>query len=1074
MKKVIGKIKFVSAVVCAAVSIISAQTHVASPQTTLPIAATVDILVIGANDGGIAAAIAAAKKGGSVMLISPEYYVGEQFSARLRCWIAPGETSSSSVAQSIFGAAVAGSGYRYLTPDAYKVNTEKALQNAGVHFLFKSYGVGVIIDGAGKLSGAIIANKAGRQAVVAKVVIDATRMAGFAQLAGAQMTAWGSPTIKVSRSYRPSQYQQADKADQIIESAYALSIQDIAMPGGSWVERCKAGVTHRAYSLPKMSFYYAANHCHYEEPVSIIARKEYAAATWPGAGSLDIDFFRSKNIDHLYVIGSRTGISRAHAPNLSRPLAQIDAGERVGEAAYAEAAGRATPSGIKAAVNTQGSAAAGLSIAETNQGLRPGHSYAELAAAQELVQIWATYDIVVVGGGTSGCPAAISAAKNGAKVLLIEMHGLLGGTRHGILGYYRGYTYGFNQQIEYSRKLQSVASGLYKEVTGAGVDIWYNTLGCAAITQDKTVKGVVVATPMGRGAVVAKVIIDATGDGDIATHAGAAHEYNSGDLNQFSTTYFGNTDPPLSIVNEWPSWSADPWDIYSMTWFHVLSRRRDKFQSRDNNFEFYPLCGFRGTRRIIGDYILTLADECLSRPFEDGINMCVSNYDMHGIPISEPGAYAGLMADPDVNMTFIAPYRSILPKGLNGMLMVGRCMSVTNDGLAAARMEADLINQGYAAGYIASTCAKNGAALRDVDIGAVQDHLVSIGNISSSLRSEKCKAWSVSDAQIKSAADNAGSRAHDALLLSQGQRSIPILKTSFLGNKTKAKAKILCILGDNTAVDYLAAWLDNQSLGSHAAQQCYGGKNTIGPDIVGVMWALGIPKDKRSVPALARKLNDLGAIEPGNKHFSSLRAITGALGMTGSADAVPALVSYLNKAGVRGYTKKVTDTDAHTAFEPALCEAYAAAALYRCGDNSEKLGTKILQNYANDWRGPFVRYATSVLSGEDMITAKAPLPRTVTFADPRSSVRVEPLPGRNGIRIHYSMFGDERIEAARILTVSGRELWRSSGMNLASAHGSIEWSSASVKDAISAGVIVVSVTTNTRTIGMTVCTIPVF
>ncbi len=1039
-----------------------AADYVSVPSSELPIAYSVDVVVVGANEGGVAAAIAAGKKGSEVLLVSSEYYVGSQLTKKLRCWLNSDESSQSEIAQSLLGSVASGSGNRYVTPADFKLASEDALEDASVRFLFKSYGVNVVTDGDGALAGVVIANKAGRQVVIAKTVIDATQMGGVARIAGSEMTSWGTPTVDISRSYRPSRYQQRDKGDEWVEDMYVISHHDVTMANGSWVERCNASNTLRQNS--NISFMYAANHVHYVEPAAIVGKKEYSETAWSGGGGLDLDYCRPKNLDNLYVIGSCVGISREHAVNLTRPLDMIELGERIGDAAHADASQRSTPTDVSVQLHDGGSAAAGLHTQEKLQGLRPGHVYSKISMPEDVVPVWAEYDVVVVGGGTSGCPAAISAARQGAKVLLIEMHGLLGGTRHGILGFYRGYTHGFNQEVDYSRKLRSVAKGLYNEVTDAGVDVWFNTLACGAIKNDSKVRGVVVATPMGRGAVLADVVIDASGDGDVATHAGAQAQYNSGDMNQFSTTYFVNCDPPDNLLNEWPPWSADPWDIYGMTWFHVLSRRRDGFYNKEDKYEFYPLCGFRGTRRIVGEHMLSVAEERISRPFADGINMAVSNYDMHGIPISEPGAYAGVMAPPGENMEFIVPYRSILPKGLQGLLMVGRCMSATNDGLASARMEPDVINQGYAAGYIAAHCSAHNTALRDIDINAVQDHLVSVGNISASLRSEKCKGWDVSDSELESAAQDASSDVNAALLIAQGERSVAFLKSEFNNSPDKATAKILSILGDNTAVDYLANWLDNESLSSSEGQEAYGGANTIGPDIDGVIWGLGMTKDERAVSALTNKLDELGAVGHNDENFSHLRAITGALGMIGSVDAVAALEAYLQKSGVQGHTKQVEDNDAHGPFEPALGEVYAAAALYRCGDTDDELGKKILQEYTKDWRGPLVRYTTSVLSGEDVPVAGESRPHAAAFKDVRSSIQLHTAHVENTIELDYGFYGKEHLTGIRIYNALGNTVWHNEVTERHAAEGKMQWQP---ERPIPMGVYILAVHTNYRTINYT-------
>jgi hypothetical protein len=174
------------------------------------------------------------------------------------------------------------------------------------------------------------------------------------------------------------------------------------------------------------------------------------------------------------------------------------------------------------------------------------------------MEIYGTYDVVVVGGGTSGVSAAICAARAGAKTILIERLGILGGQMNvsGPPGF--AYAYMFNPRCEqiiggfmeetHNRMLKEGHAlphttpdfrvgysfslvdpdywGLlmFQMMAENNVQLQLYSLAVDVIKEANTVKGVVVENPSGRQAVMGKVIIDCTGEGHIAARAGAPYE----------------------------------------------------------------------------------------------------------------------------------------------------------------------------------------------------------------------------------------------------------------------------------------------------------------------------------------------------------------------------------------------------------------------------------------------------------------------------------------------------------------------------------------------------------------------
>lgn len=161
------------------------------------------------------------------------------------------------------------------------------------------------------------------------------------------------------------------------------------------------------------------------------------------------------------------------------------------------------------------------------------------------------WDVIVVGGGPSGCTAAISAAREGAKTLLIEATGSLGGMgTSGLLNAWCPFTDGekiiykglaekilmeskkgtphvpdssYDWQPINTEQLKRVYDDL---VTGSGVSvIFFTQLSAVEMKNDNTVDAIIISNKAGLSALKAKVYIDCTGDGDLSAWAGADYFY---------------------------------------------------------------------------------------------------------------------------------------------------------------------------------------------------------------------------------------------------------------------------------------------------------------------------------------------------------------------------------------------------------------------------------------------------------------------------------------------------------------------------------------------------------------------
>ncbi len=916
----------------------------------LPVAAEVDVAVVGSSLGAIGTAVAAAQAGASVMLLCPNSYLGQDMAGENRYWLDAGEVPVSGLAQALFVTRPASDGKYYVTPGAFKQRAEGLLESNNVAFLYGTYAVDAVVDANNDLSGVVIANKGGRQVVRAKVVVDATLMGGFAQTAGAAMGDWPAASpVAVSRTHYI--YNASNSIDSYLEFT-----TNVFMAAGSWAERCGAEVRLRKF-CDTGNESWSAQYMHVAEPHGIIGEVFESAEPWVGAASVDLGICKPHNLNYLYVIGQACSVSRTNAAVLARPLEMLELGRRLGSAVQAVASARTRPTDLHVDATVSGVPTSGLDVSESLTGVRPFEQVQRIPQPERTLPVDSRYDVVVAGGGPSGAAAAIGAARAGAKVLLIEQLGILGGTGvNGIGDFWKGYRVGFAIQFGKSRWRANEKAYYYlKTLEEEGVEIWYNTLACGVIKSNNTVCGVVVATPMGRQAVLGKTVIDATGDGDIYAWAGADFEFGCGKDGNFAlqdSGFHGNYQDPYDDVQNNSVVFVDPGDVYNATWFRVLSAR---YGEHSGKFDYYPGTGVRETRRLVGDYVITALDQYRKRTYADTICVASSDWDNHGFS-KEIACYAGFFPD---GMSYV-PYRSLLPRGLEGLLVVGRCKSTEHDALPLVRMQADVANEGYAAGTAAAMCAEAGVTLRNVDMQALQNTLRTVGNLPST---DICVDMpDPTDLELQAAVDTLSVTNSDGVstslapLLVNPARSIPFLLASFQAAPDEFKAKALCFCGDTNGVEYLAAWLDTlPDLGPD-------GSNRMVLPIDSAIRALGYTRDVRAIPALTNKLAACGTF---STDYSHVRALALSLGDIGSPQAAPALLAFLQKPGV---TNRVQTVDMGRVallgspdYEVAMQEMIVEAALYRCGD-IDGTAQRLLEAYMNDWRGPLRRFAFEVLS----------------------------------------------------------------------------------------------------------------
>jgi ribulose 1,5-bisphosphate synthetase/thiazole synthase len=874
------------------------------------------------------------------------------------------------------------------TPMQVKRALDEALIKAKIPFLYASHAIEVLRDAAGKPAGVVIANRSGRQAVLAKVIIDVTERANIARRLGARFSpspsgpqvfnrvVVGGPT----RSGEPLSVRAPEQPITIIDrrgNAHPVLEYTLRVPmtDDSFASFAAAEQIARDWTWTRDAV--DASESLFQVPPDSFQSRQSYSGSWPGADRIPFGCFQPAGIERLFALGGCADVSREAAAELLRPVNLMAVGARIGQAAAELASREPALEGVRLPGRAVGNAVGG-EIRQAHEGANLRQEGARTIAAEALgVPVIGEYDVVVVGGGTGGAPAAIGAGRRGARTLLVEyLHSLGGvGTAGFIAKYYHGNRVGFTGEID--RKVmefekedsRSVGSGwnpdhkseVYRrELRQAGVDIWFGVMGGGAVVENGRVKGVVVLTPHGRGVVLAGMVIDATGNADIAAAAGAPCRYTD----ETDVAVQGAGLPPRDLGQKYLNTDftfVDDTDVFDL--WRVLVVGRQKYPAA---YDLGQLVDTRERRQIVGDFFFTPMDMMLRRTFPDTVVVARSNFDTHGYTVHP----LFMLRPPDrEDLDVRVPYRCLLPQGLDRILVTGLGVSAHRDAIPCIRMQPDIQNQGYAAGVAAAEIVRQNISSRALDIKALQKHLIEIGNLPPSVL-EETDNFPLPKERIL-AAVQAVAKDYEQLevVLAQFDAAQPLLREAYAkagsGPARLIYAHILGMMGDATGVDALVQAVSSAEWDKGWRYTGMGQFGACMSPLDSQIIALGRTRSPAAVPVIREKAEQLDA----HAEFSHIRAVAMALETLGDSSAAKALADLLEKPGMSGHA--VTDIESALRDIPtsgtdtstrnrALSELYLARALYRCGDY-QGLGEKILRQYANDLHGHYARHARAVL-----------------------------------------------------------------------------------------------------------------
>ncbi len=412
------------------------------------------------------------------------------------------------------------------------------------------------------------------------------------------------------------------------------------------------------------------------------------------------------------------------------------------------------------------------------------------------IPVSAKVEVLVCGSGPAGIGAAYAAAKNGADTMIIEAQGDLGGiSTTGLMSHWTGRS-GSPIYAEILRRSADANEGefhgkivptidpeklktVYLEMmVEKNVKILLYTFISDTIIDNGKVCGVIIENKSGRSAVLADVVIDTTGDGDVAYKAGAEYilgreddhkmqpctimfkvagvdtdkavfpgsfetlvPTEKGELQALGKSIIGHpaghvllyktTLPGVVTCNMTNCIGIDGTKAEDLTKATLVCREqmgrivkflRECAPGYENCFiiSSASLIGVRETRHFKGKYTLNEDDILSARVFDDwAVKDAYFNFDIHNIEgagLDKNGAQHKFSQ----TKGYTVPYRCLVPEKTEGLLLAGRCISGTHKAHSNYRVMPICVGMGEAAGYAASIAVNKGILPSQVDVKEIQ------------------------------------------------------------------------------------------------------------------------------------------------------------------------------------------------------------------------------------------------------------------------------------------------------------------------------------------------------------------
>ena len=419
------------------------------------------------------------------------------------------------------------------------------------------------------------------------------------------------------------------------------------------------------------------------------------------------------------------------------------------------------------------------------------------------IPVYKRFDVIVCGAGPAGICAAVAAARQGAKVALLERYGVPGGNltcghvgpilgmvgkgtmRDELMALLEVPDNDMIGRVGVAHDMQRAKTVLTEFIHHENIEVYLQTMVADALVEDHRITGVVISTKEGLLALEGKVVVDATGDGDVAAFAGCQIEKGREDgLMQPVTLEFtlDNVDEDRGVicigdvddvafngqrfldyckqcaqkgmlpehlaavrlhptvhkgerqVNTTQANGVDSTKIEDLYPAELALRGQIDTLIRffRENLPGYENCkyiasgtttGVRESRRVVGEYLITAEELAAGKRFDD----VVVHRAEFIVDIHNPAGAGQAEEKIQYVVPYDLPYGCFVPKGVDGLMTAGRCISGTHRAHASYRVMSICMAMGQAVGVAAALCARQGCQPRELDVKALQKELAALG-----------------------------------------------------------------------------------------------------------------------------------------------------------------------------------------------------------------------------------------------------------------------------------------------------------------------------------------------------------
>jgi flavin-dependent dehydrogenase len=1024
-------------------------------RSRLPVLRKADVVVIGGSVVGVAAALQFARAGRKVVLVEHRIYLGREISATLKPWVDLGKLAGSGQAPELIAATLEKqataetAGEIPLWMDAFKVTLENLLLEAGVELIYAALPTETIVTGRA-VCGVVIGNKSGRQALLGRLVLDATSTAVVARIAGAEFAPEAAADFHFIRMVEMEEVWSLEETTLEVPGELGIAGNKLAIHAGyrgnghvliecpmemkmgkldlegmmrreiEARHRTMRVVAHLVQNVPKFKDAKLAI-CAYELDGPQTTRLASTAPAWAGEfEGLDVNF-TDKNqagvrlplwsfagpVKGLWCLNEAARLEDTRRDLLRDPVNAALAGAAFAKTLLPKLSIGDLPAADETDYGIPDYPPHGLEVKFQDSPQR-GRFYERLTVAPVNVPVLRETDFLVVGGGTCGATCANSAAREGARTVLLELCPGLGGTGTvgGVSAYWYGrYWAGFAirnanlvdevhkcihwptsaNKLNGPWNIEAKMYSLLKDTQQSGVELFFNTITIAAVLQDNQVRGIVAATPYGPMAVLSKITADTTGDGDVAAFAGGKFFYGAArdsypmwfNLAQYlqpteSRWHFGHTVVVSNI------------DDYTRA--ILIGRRRGPTCHDHGNY-----IATRESRHIMGDVVLTLTDILRHRAWPDVINLGAGQMDCHRRVASNWIRVGMLMPILPTEM----PYRALLPRGLENIQVGGKAFSGTHDVLYNLRNQPEMENLGGAMGVAAAYAIRDGVSARQVDLRKVQKRLTEVGTLLPEMLTRDIKDGPLDEAAIRTFAKQLDGRDlsawEDVPMAREGSPhyrekipfveictadpalAVPILEREMAeatGDRQLRLAQALAMFGSKAGVPALIETIERSIVSGNVPpkpklgeEKDAGALEHTGIGIptppADLVYSLGMTRDRRAL-AVWEKLGSL--VKPVPEDFAAelpwpfhyVDAICYGAELLGDAEAVQTLKKIHSHPLLNNQSAKKGFQIDFDLEKRALTEVTLARTLARLGSNE---GYDTLIDYLDDNRASLAEFA---------------------------------------------------------------------------------------------------------------------